>query len=248
MILQRLFLLVLLACCAPMSFGAERMLAVTEEFPPFNYTENGKLTGFGVELAQAVLEGAGLDYAMASYPWARAYEMAQQQSNVLIFTLTRTPEREKLFHWIAPLTKRKVYLYKLASRTDIKVVTMQDLWRYSIATNRGDVVYKQLKALGLEEGQNIDLSDSDLANVRKLAAARVDLIAETELSMRAMAANAGLPMEKVERTIMLPGDYEYYIAASLKTSAPTVRALRAGYQKAKDAGFIKRIADKFSNP
>lgn len=247
MILQRLLLLALLACSTSMSWGAQRMLAVTEEFPPFNYTENGKLAGYGVELAQAVLEGAGVEYTMASYPWARAYEMAQQP-NVLIFSLTRTPEREKLFHWIAPLAKRKVYLYKLASRTDIKVPRLQDLWRYSIAANRGDVVHMQLKALGLEEGRHIDLSDSDLANVRKLAAARVDLIAETELSMRTMAASAGLAMEKLERTIVLPGDYEYYIAASLKTPAPTVRALRAGYLKAKDAGSVKRIAERFSIP
>ncbi|CAN7414038.1 transporter substrate-binding domain-containing protein [Pseudoduganella sp. LjRoot289] len=248
MILQRLFLVAMLLCSASIAFGAERMLAVTEEFPPFNYTENGKLAGYGVELAQAVLEGAGVDYAMASYPWARAYEMAQQQPNVLIFSMTRTPDREKLFHWIAPLAKRRVYLYKLAARTDIKVQGMLDLRRYSIATNRGDVVHKQLKALGLEEGQNIDLSDTDLANVRKLAAGRVELIAESELSMRVMAASAGLPMEKLERTIVLPGDYDYYIAASLKTPEATVRALRAGYLKAKDAGFIKRLAEKFAIP
>jgi hypothetical protein len=46
-----------------------------------------------------------------------------------------------------------------------------------------------------------------------------------------MADSAGLPLEKLKCALVLPGDYDYYIAVSLKTPAGTVQALRAGYLK-----------------
>ncbi len=65
--------------------GPVRVL--TEEFPPYNYTEGGKITGLGTEVVEAVLQQLGLQGQFQSLPWARAYETA---SNV--------PGRADLFH------------------------------------------------------------------------------------------------------------------------------------------------------
>jgi polar amino acid transport system substrate-binding protein len=56
------------------------------------------------------MEASGLDYKIELLPWVRAYNMALNRDNVLIYTITRTTERENLFHWIVLLGAAKFYL------------------------------------------------------------------------------------------------------------------------------------------
>jgi polar amino acid transport system substrate-binding protein len=76
---------------------AETLKVLTEEFPPYNYTENGRITGFSTAVVQAVLKEAQLQGDFQSLPWARAYETAQTSDSVLIYSIARNPQREKLF-------------------------------------------------------------------------------------------------------------------------------------------------------
>src|ERR1700761_8052778 len=108
---RRILLATLLLTLSATSSGTEHLTAVTEEFRPMNYTENGELRGYTVDIVRELLARANIGYSLASYPWARTYQMAQRQPDVLIFSIVRTPEREKQFRWIAPVAKRRVYIY-----------------------------------------------------------------------------------------------------------------------------------------
>ena len=55
---------------------AETIKVLTEEFPPYNYTEDARITGFSTEVVQAVLKEAKIQGDFQSMPWARAYETA----------------------------------------------------------------------------------------------------------------------------------------------------------------------------
>ncbi len=56
----KLFLMLLsfvLVVGVPQVFGAEGTLnIITEDRPPYNYKENGKIKGFSTEIVQAILE------------------------------------------------------------------------------------------------------------------------------------------------------------------------------------------------
>lgn len=222
-----------------------KLSVVTEEFEPFNFFEQGKLTGYSVELVRELLGRGGHDYAMASYPWARAYRMAQQLPNVLIFSMARTAEREKQFQWIAPLARRQVYLYQLSKRNDINVRTLADLARYRTAVNRDDVAQTQLTALGLARAGRLDLANSELSSMRKLLVGRVDLIAGNPFSIRGLCAKAGVPESALKRTILLSDDSDYYLAASLATPAATVEALRGQYQQLRGTPFLRELGARY---
>src|SRR5471030_1852030 len=134
--------------CSPLpaaASGVAQMTAVTEEFRPMNYTENGVVRGYTSDIARTLLERAHIGYSLASYPWARAYQMAHRQPDVLIFSIVRTPEREKLFQWIAPVAKRRAYIYKLATRGDIELRSPDDLFKYVTASDRDDASSSQLE-------------------------------------------------------------------------------------------------------
>ena len=59
-----------LLCCGWRLAGAADgpVRIVTEEFPPYNYTEGGKITGLGTEVVEAVLQQLGLHGQFQSLP------------------------------------------------------------------------------------------------------------------------------------------------------------------------------------
>nr|BFE97768.1 hypothetical protein GCM10020185_83040 [Pseudomonas brassicacearum subsp. brassicacearum] len=96
--LNRLLVWGVLMFLAASAGAAEAPLRiVTEELPPYNMTQNGRMTGMSTEVVQAVLKEVGMDAPIHSMPWARAYELALNESNVLIYSIVRTPAREPLF-------------------------------------------------------------------------------------------------------------------------------------------------------
>lgn len=243
--LRRFAAALLLAVCAQPAMAA-KLTVVTEEFAPFNYTRDGRLNGYAVEVVQELLARARLDYSIASYPWSRAYEMATRMPDVLIFSMARGPEREDKFTWIAPLARRHAYLYKLAARHDINLRDIREVANYRVATNRGNFAQAQLQKLGQLPSRQIDLSNVDQSNLKKLIAGRVDFIVATEDSVQALCATAGVPLAALERSLSMPGDSIYFLAASLATPPDTVQRLRDAYEQLQKTPFIKRAAEKYN--
>src|ERR1700761_3947677 len=89
---------------------------VTEEFPPFNYTDKGRLTGYATEVVEAVLAETGVKGNFHVVPWARAMNWAQEKENVLIYSIARNEEREKIFRYVGQITAGQNYFYALKGR------------------------------------------------------------------------------------------------------------------------------------
>ena len=82
-----------------------KLKVVTEIIAPFQLqNDNGELTGFSVEIIQALFDEIDLQPNIIVMPWARAYDVAKNEPNVLIFSIARTPHREPMFHWIGNIT------------------------------------------------------------------------------------------------------------------------------------------------
>ena len=80
-----------------MSAGAQDLAVVSSSWTPFVYEENGKITGLGTDIVNAVLGKAGIKSEITLYPWKRAMKIAQQSENVLIYPIVRIRERESDF-------------------------------------------------------------------------------------------------------------------------------------------------------
>ena len=90
-------ILILLCWLLSAQVSAIRLTVVTEDLYPYNYIENGELKGQATEIVVKVLKHAGIDYSIQVYPWARAYNLALNNKNVLIYSIVKIPSREKLF-------------------------------------------------------------------------------------------------------------------------------------------------------
>lgn len=70
------------------------VVGVSTGYPPYYYKEDGKFTGFCVEVVNGVAESIDLKIEYREYPWKRLMHSAQQGEVDAIMPLFRTAERE----------------------------------------------------------------------------------------------------------------------------------------------------------
>lgn len=241
-------LLAALAGFAMPAARAEALQVVTEELPPYNMTVDGQLTGMSTEVVQAALKEAGIQASIQSMPWARAYDLALHDENVLIYSMARIPERESLFQWVGAIAPTRWYMYASASRP-ITLRTLDDAKAYQNGVVKQDVGELYLSARGFYLGVNLQASNRRELNYEKLKSAHIDLWIANELNASWLVRQTGDdPARTLIRALALPdlgGEAGLYMAFSLKTPAATVQRLREALQRIHDNGTYATIARKW---
>ena len=104
---------------------------LTEENPPFNYSENGKIVGSVTEIVRQISTRAGHPAAIEIMPWDDAYVRAQAERNTCVFATARLENRERLFLWVGPLATN---YWALFGKVDfaVPIRTIKDLAPYRI--------------------------------------------------------------------------------------------------------------------
>lgn len=239
--------LVTLALGAGGTAAAQALKIVTEEYPPYNYTENGRITGFSTEVVRSVLREAQIEGRFQSLPWARAYNTVQNEESVLIYSIGRTPQREKLFKWVGVIAPTQYYLFSLPERK-IKLDRLEQAKDYQIATVNEDVGEQYLVAQGFVKGRNLQSSVKYELNYEKLKRGRVDLWIMNELSAVYLARQAGDdPAQSLARSLVLQdlGNPGYYMAFGLKTPDALVERMRRGLEVIKSNGTYEALRRKW---
>ncbi|MGK0291316.1 MAG: polar amino acid transport system substrate-binding protein, partial [bacterium] len=157
----------------------EAVTVVTTHYPPFQIQENGSVKGMSTEVVRLLLKEAKISARFFIYPWSRAYKKAINNKNVLIYNISRTSKREKTFQWIAPITTNNVYLWKLKSRKDILIRSLEDLKKYSYGVLKFDVKRHYLEKQGVNL---IEIVNRDKLNIKKLFRGRFDLMPYSEIA------------------------------------------------------------------
>lgn len=217
---------------------------VTEEFPPYNYTQHGQITGISTEIVQAAFKEADINYTIAVYPWARAYKMALEEKNILIYSILRTPERENLLQWVGEIAPRKSFFYKLKKRKDIIINSLEDAKKYTIGGVRGDARVSYLNNNGFDIKEIVS---NDELNIRKLFAERIELMICNELSFTHLVKSMGFSIDDFEKIFLLEefSSGDFYMAFSLSTADELVVKLKTALDKIKDNGIYDRILTKY---
>lgn len=92
-----------------------------KDFPPYSYIgDDGKTTGFDVELAQAVCELNGWEYEGVPINWdAKEAELASGSIDCIWSGFTKSPDREPKFAWSEPYSVNTIKIMVLED-SDIK--------------------------------------------------------------------------------------------------------------------------------
>lgn len=227
-----------LACAVA---AAQPVRVVTEE-TPYTFVRDGKVAGPATEVVERSLRRAGLlDHSVQLYPWARAYDMALREPNVLIFLIARTPQREAQFKWVGEFMRMEYHLYKLRQRREIVVRSLDEARAYSIGAIRDDVRHQYLQARGFTK---LALSAHNIDNFRKLLAGQVQLVALPQRDAATLCAQTGFDCAQLERVLTLDElSTGLYMAFGSATPDATVERLRAAFAALKADGTVRRLMD-----
>lgn len=218
---------------------AQGINVVTED-SFYAYLRDGRLTGPGTRVVEQTLKRAVFDdYHIVLYPWARAYEKAQREPNVLIYPMLRTTERESLFKWVGEIAQAQISLYRLRERSDVTAYSLQDAKRYSIGVVRDDTRQRYLQDKGFTR---LVVSATNRDSFQKLLNHQVQLLPMSERELRLLSAEAQVDFARLEAVGTLDElTAGVYIAFSLDTPDELVNRVREAFEQLKASGEVARI-------
>ena len=221
--------------------SSAKLRVVTEHLPPYQIVNNNKLTGgTSAKLTQMMLNKADYSVCIEVLPWARAYSTALTKKNTIIFSMTRSEEREKQFHWIGILRKLKYYFYTLKENHRIQLSTIEDSLKYKAVAVRNSFEAQSLIKIGFVPDKNLILTSNYFEAWRILLKGRADLTFANMLigdSIYALINQNINPFVKAQFNALTSN---LYIAANINTSSEIIYQLQSALESVKN----KPIDDK----
>ena len=219
-----------------------RLTILTENLPPLNYLKDGVLVGLSVEIVKEIQRRVGSHEQIKVYPWARAYKIALEDENIVLFGTTHTKVRHDKFKWIGPLaTKRDILVAKKGS--GIKINSLEDAKKVKrIGTLRDDTRERLLKRHGFT---NLEPVSDEQKNAKKLVLGRIDLWTYKKPGLKTVCELAGVDYNEIEEVYHLR-EIDLMIAFSKKTSDSIVQKWRNAFNKMLADGTIMQIRKKWN--
>ena len=234
--------LLLLACGLAVAPAGHALTLLTEENPPFNYTEGGKVVGISTEIVSELGKRSGIPLEIKSLPWDKAYVATQADKETCLYSTARLENRERLFFWIGPIAANK---WVLIGKGDFAgtVKAVEDAKRYRVGVVAKDAKIEFLMSKGVTDLREV--SDDSLIPPRLVLSRddpnRLDLWATGAYGARRTAARANV---KDLKLVLGLHEVPLYLACGRNTSAQAVEALRRAFEQSRKDGTLKRITDR----
>ncbi len=153
---------------ASMLFSADVKL-YTEDFPPYQINENGKLSGIAIDVINEIKKRVKDDVSIELSDWNTSYNKALNNKNCGVFSTGRTPERENLFKWVGPIGKTK-YIFFANAQNDLYIGNPNEAEskaKYILVSNN-DVSHQVLSNLGIKN-LKISQDKTNKENIQSIA-------------------------------------------------------------------------------
>jgi polar amino acid transport system substrate-binding protein len=194
------------------SIGLAQLNYLTEEWAPFNYQEDGNATGISVELLESIFKNIGVNRSRADVrivPLAEGFQIAQNNTSTVLFSIVLTPEREPLYKWAGPFTKASFVLYAPMS-SNITISSAEDLNQYRIGAVQSSIENDLLTSQGVNKSQIVN-GETPEALLRMLEEGQIDLWATGDLAGRHQMLRTASDPNAYEIVYTLSENDFYYI-------------------------------------
>ncbi len=246
-----IFLFLVLAAAYPIKTAAgERLPMGTFEFPPFNHTEAGEVTGAGTTVVKIILKRMGYTPEITSYPWKRTLEMADEGEIAGLFTFTANARRRNSNYLTQPIAtiydvlfKRKGDAITWNAITDLehKIIGATDGYNYA-------PVFLQPMRDGRLKVDLIAAKNPELLHLKKIVAGRIDLaICEINLCSHIIRKNAPEfdAMDHIDKKIGPVRNFYAGFSKKWPGSKQLVVRFDEELQKMKRSGELQKILSQF---
>ena len=236
-------IIISLVLAMPRTLIAADLMILTENLPPLNFIENDVLMGPAVDIVKEIQRRVGSHEQIQVYPWARAYNMALESENIVLFGMARTEVRTDKFHWIGPIAEKRDILAGKKS-SSIKINSLEDAKKVQhIGTLRDDAKEIFLQRNGFT---NLVSTHDDQKNVHKIILGRIDLWATKIPGLKTICRLAGVDYNDIVEVYNLRKS-EIYIALSKKTSDIIVQSWTNAFNEMLEDGTVLFIKSKWND-
>jgi polar amino acid transport system substrate-binding protein len=219
--------------------SAVTLTFLTEENPPFNYTENGRILGSATEIVLQISTRSGHPATIEMLPWDAGYLRAQAEKNTCIFATARLENRERIFLWVGPLATN---LWALYGKGDfaVPIRALKDLAPYRIGAVTRDAMGDFLRENSIT---NLKFVRQDRDNPARLLLPadhpdHIDLWITTLYSARDVAKSVNVTDVKL---VFIAKEEPLYLACNPQTDRAVVRALGDALETLRADGSLARI-------
>jgi polar amino acid transport system substrate-binding protein len=230
---QRICLLSLLCSVTPL-VASPVLRVLTEDNPPFSLQVSGGLIdGISTRIVREMFLRAAEPYRIELEPWMRAFNSALHDPNTCVYSTIRTASREHQFKWVGPLVETPWALF--ARARDGKVIESLDAVRHAVIGGySGDAVAQYL----VNNGFNVEFTSSDLLNMRKLAAGRIDYWATGKIRGQYLIAHEKQPQLKA---LLVFNSSFMYLACNNSVPDLSIRRWNEVLRSMQRDGFINQV-------
>lgn len=218
------------------------IVGLDDSFPPMGYRdEDGNLTGFDVELAQAVAEQMGLQADLQAIDWkAKELELNGGNIDMIWNGYTITPERQEQVLMSEPYMENTQVIV-VPVNSDIK--TLADLAGKKVAVQDGSSAQEAIadnEELASSIGEQVDFKDNVTA-LMDVANGQVDALAVDSVVANYYLAQNPDQYVILEETLAP----EQYGIGFRKDDAALYEAVTAALKELKDSGKAAEVSIKW---
>jgi polar amino acid transport system substrate-binding protein len=237
--------LIIFTVAFPCFSESRELTIVTEDWPPYNYIEENEAKGFSVEIVRWLMKELNADYPIQVLPGVRAREVLDKGPRVMLFSMLRISDREKLYKWIGPLADDSIYFYKKKG-SDLRIRTIEDVRNVkSVSCRHVGLVYTTLVK---NRFTNLDVSSNPASIYLKVIAGRCDLaIGEPPLGVIYWLKKSAVPVDSLQQTTVKLMDAHLYIACSKDISDQEILLWQKALDRMKVSGEFHKVYHKYNN-
>lgn len=240
--MKRLFFVTIIFSFSLFLCAQSNLTFMTEAYPPYNYQENGKLQGIAIDMMSFAFKEIDSNLSVDDIklmPWARSYNLLQEKPYHVLFSTTRSTEREKLFKWVGPISPTKIVVIA-RKKSQIKIDSFADLNQYKIGVINEDIGQQILLKNGIKKEQLDAVAKADFI-INKLNIGRNDLWAYEENVAYFMIKKHGFNPDNYE-TVFVLSEADLYVAFNKETPDNVVKKFQKAFDKMnkENNGLIKK--------
>ncbi len=219
---------------------------VTEEYPPFNYSQDGVATGITVDLLLEIWKRAGVNKTAKDikvWPWSRGYEMTKKKTGLCLFGMTVTEPRKDLFKFVSPIPAGAGNVIIAKKSKNMKIDGVDQLKNYNIGVILKDIGEQLLLDRGIN-AKDLDHCNTTDCLIKKLEKDRVDAISYSYESTVYHMKQLGIDHTQYEIVYFLMEDHIGY-AFHKDTDPAIIETLQKALDEIRKDGTGKKINAKY---
>jgi len=223
---------------------SKELIAVTEILPPFQFQhDNGKLTGYSVDVMQRLYDITGDKVKTHVLPWGRAYKTALDRPNTIIYSITRSKFREEKFIWGGRLRHENLHVWTLSENNIGPLKKLTDINQYKVGLSRQSHAAQYLSNKGINSIYALGNPELPLT---LLYLKRVDFVVGSKLSLDSRAESLGLDSGKLTSVFKLnEEDFSMHFAFSKGTLDSTIKRYNVAFESLIKSGELEKLKQKW---